>query len=64
MRMEHFEIKTDDNGVEYVTYAEGITKTRQSGLHEKTRTYSQKRFLLERQDVLSLYSNFIDLSVL
>ena len=44
MRMEHFEIKSDDNGVEYVTYAEGITKTRQSGLREKTRDVQPKMF--------------------
>ena len=37
MKIEDFEIKINDNCKEYITYAEGITKTRQSGLHEKTR---------------------------
>ena len=36
MKIEDFEIKINDNGKEYITYAERITKTRQSGLHEKT----------------------------
>ena len=36
MCIQDFAFKLDDEGNEYVTYAEGITKTRQSGLRQKT----------------------------
>ena len=37
MKVEHFVVKFDDERRECVSFAEGITKTRQSGLREKTR---------------------------
>ena len=37
MKLEDFTFKIDDQGNTYVTFSEGITKTRQSGLREKTR---------------------------
>ena len=44
MQVEDFSFRMDDNGVEYLTFAEGITKTRQSGLHEKHRLVQPKMF--------------------
>ena len=44
MEIQHFTFKKDDHGGEYVTYAEGITKTRQSGLHDKHRLVKPKMF--------------------
>ena len=44
MKVEDFTLKTNNEGVEYLTYAEGITKTRQSGLHEKHRLVQPKMF--------------------
>jgi len=46
MKIEDLTLKVDSDGVEYLTLAEGVTKTRQSGLHEKHR-----RLLLILQDV-------------
>ena len=37
MKVEDFIFKKDDNSNEFLTFSEGITKTRQSGIHEKHR---------------------------
>ena len=44
MKVEDFVFKLDDGGNEYLTFSEGITKTRQSGLHEKHRLVQPKMF--------------------
>ena len=44
MKIEDFTFKKDDNNIEFLTFAEGITKTRQSGLHEKSRLVQPKMF--------------------
>lgn len=44
MKIEDFVLKKSDEGKEYLTFAEGITKTRQSGLHEKHRLSIPKMF--------------------
>ena len=44
MTVSDFQFKKDDFGNEFVTFAEGITKTRQSGLHEKHRLVQPKIF--------------------
>ena len=44
MKIEDFELKFADGGKEFLTYSEGITKTRQSGLHEKHRLIIPKMF--------------------
>ena len=44
MTVSDFQFKKDDFGNEFVTFAEGITKTRQSGLHEKHRLIQPKIF--------------------
>ena len=58
MKIEDFEIKINDNGKEYITYAEEITKTRQSGLHEKTGD-SHSYMLMEMKGVLYYCLNYI-----
>ena len=44
MKLEDFMLKLADGGKEYLTFSEGITKTRQSGLHEKQRLITPKMF--------------------
>ena len=44
MKVEDFTFKKDDNSNEFLTFSEGITKTRQSGLHEKHRLVIPKMF--------------------
>ena len=44
MMLEHFTFKEDGDGCKYITFAEGITKTRQSGLHLKQRLVVPKMF--------------------
>ena len=39
-----FLLHKDDNGIEFVTFAEGVTKTRQSGLRAKPRLVKPKMF--------------------
>ena len=49
-RQEHHTMKVEDfipknaNGIEYLTFSEGITKTRQPGLHSKERLQLPKMF--------------------
>jgi hypothetical protein len=44
MKMNDFRISRDDNGIEYVEFAEGPTKTRQSGLNTKQRSFQPRMF--------------------
>ena len=44
MNVEDFTFRLDDNGVEYVTFKEGPTKTRQGGLNTKRRPVLPKMF--------------------
>ena len=44
MTVSDFQFKKDDFGNEFVTFAKGITKTRQSGLHQKHRLIQPKKF--------------------
>ena len=47
MRVEDFSFRKDETGASYIVYAEGITKTRQSGLHQKS--WLQVRKIFETQ---------------
>ena len=45
MRVEDFSFRKDETGASYIVYAEGLTtKTRQSGLHKKSRLQLPKMF--------------------
>ena len=47
MTVSDFQFKKDDFDNEFVTFAEGITKTLQSGLHEKHRLIQPKMFPID-----------------
>ena len=66
-RQEHHDMKVDDfqlckenNGVEFVQFTEGLTKTRQGGLHTKHRDFQQRMFAVggERCPV-ALFKQFV-----
>ena len=44
MRVEDFSFRKDETGASYIVYVEGITKTRKSGLHQKSRLQLPKMF--------------------
>jgi len=44
MYVEDFSFSKDDNGVDYITYEENPTKTRQGGLRKKRRVVQPKMF--------------------
>lgn len=60
MAMDDFQLCKDDNGVEFVQYTEGQTKTRQGGLHTKTRDFQPRMFAVggERCPV-ALFKQFV-----
>ena len=49
MRIEHFQFKKSDQGTEYVTFSVGITKTRQSRLHNKHRLVIPKMLAIDTE---------------
>ena len=63
MKIAGFTSRKDEKGNDYVTFAEDITKTRQSGLHEKDRLTLPKIFETSSDCCLLLFSNFIYQSV-
>ena len=44
MNVEDFVFRSDDSGNEYLMFAEGVTKTRQGGTHQKERVIKPKMF--------------------
>ena len=44
MKVDDFQLCKDDNGVEFVQFTEGQTKTRQGGLHTKHRNFQPRMF--------------------
>ena len=44
MKVEDFSFQKDDGGFEFVTFAEGLTKTRGGGLRVKSRLATPKTF--------------------
>ena len=44
MKVDEFALRKDDDGQEYVEFAEGLTKTRGGGLSKKSRDFSPKMF--------------------
>ena len=60
LKVEHFKICISDNGTEYLTFVEGITKTRQGGLHKKPRLIQPKMFATgTARCPLSFFKKFI-----
>ena len=60
MKVDNFQLCKDDNGVEFVQFTEGQTKTRQGGLHTKHRDFQPRMFALvgERCPV-ALFKQFV-----
>ena len=46
MKVDDFQLCKDDNGVEFVQFTEGQTKTRQGGLHTKHRDFQPRMFAI------------------
>jgi len=46
MKVDDFQLCKDDNGVEFVQFTEGHTKTRQGGLHTKLRDFQPRMFAI------------------
>ena len=60
MKADDFQLCKDDNGVEFVQFTEGQTKTRQGGLHTKHRDFQPRMFAVggERCPV-ALFKQFV-----
>ena len=60
MKVDDFQLCKDDNGVEFVQFTEGLTKTRQGGLHTKHRDFQPGMFAVggERCPV-ALFKQFV-----
>ena len=60
MKLDDFQLCTDDNGVEFVQFTERQTKTRQGGLHTKLRVFHPRMFAVggERCPV-ALFKQFV-----
>ena len=50
MKLDNFQLCKDNNGVEFVQFTEGQTKTRQGGLHTKLRDFQPRMFTLEEKE--------------
>ena len=55
MRLEDFRIMKGDDGLEFVEFAEGPTKTRPGGLNAKPRQFQPKMFQTGERDVQLRY---------
>ena len=53
LKVEDFTLQRDDNGNEFLTFAEGPTKARQGGLSMKTRLVTPKMFATGNEEKLS-----------
>ena len=61
MYVEDFAFSTDDNGIEFLTYEENSTKTRQGGLRKKRRVVQPKMFATGGQRCpVKLFKTFVE----
>ena len=51
MKVKDFCLQRDDDGIEYLTFAEGPTKTRQGGLKVKPRLVTPKMFATGNEEI-------------
>ena len=49
MRVEDFPLRKDETGASYIAYTEGITRTRQGGIHQKSRLQLPKMFEIQSE---------------
>ena len=61
MKMEDFQLCKNDEGMEFVQFTEGLTKTRQGGLQSKNRDFQPRMFSVggERCPV-ALFKQFVE----
>ena len=55
MKVQDFSFKKDGKGNDFVTFAEGITKTRQSGLHERHRLEYFLKYIIYFLYIIFIY---------
>ena len=61
MMVEDFSIEKDDDGVEFITFSEGPTKTRQGGLRVKPRLATPKMFATgEKRCPVALFKQYLE----
>ena len=61
MTVEDFSIEKDDDGVEFITFSEGPTKTRQGGLLVKPRLATPKMFVTgEKRCPVALFKQYLE----
>ena len=51
LRIEYFRLEIDENGRRYMSYKEGLSKTRNQGLNFKPRLISTKMYKNKQKDV-------------
>ena len=51
LKMEQFRLEIDENGRRYVSYTEGLSKTRNKGLNFQPRLISPKMYEKKQKDV-------------
>ena len=59
MKVDDFALRKDDDGQEYVEFAEGLTKTRGGGLSKKSRDFSPKMFATGERCPVSLFKEYL-----
>ena len=61
MKVEDFSFEKDDGGVEFVTFSEGLTKTRGGGLQAKPRVATPKMFATgEKRCPVTLFKKYLN----
>ena len=61
MMVEYFSIEKDDNAVEFITFSEGPTKTRQGGLRVKPRLATPRMFDTgEKRCLVVLFKQYLE----
>ena len=61
MMVEDFSVENDDDGVEFITFSEGPTKTRQGGLRVKPRLATPKMFATgEKRCPVALFKQYLE----
>ena len=60
MKMEDFQLCKNDEGVEFMQFTEGATKTRQGGLQSKNRDFQPRMFAIGGERCLVvLFKQFV-----
>ena len=60
MKVDDFQLCKDDNGVEFVQFTEGQTKTRQGGLHTTHRNFQPQMFVVGGEGCpVALFKQFV-----